>query len=99
MKSNSNNWKSLIDDFLAKEKKKTREPKFKQKVWRLSPGIVWNPLARYPRNKGCFCGSGVKSKRCCLPKISRAVPEGLAKEIKTDWEALMTGHKTLEKAP
>jgi hypothetical protein len=37
-----------------------------------SPAIAWNPLTGYPRNKGCFCGSGVKAKKCCLPYINRA---------------------------
>ncbi len=30
----------------------------------LLPGLVWNPLAYFPRNMPCFCGSGKKFKRC-----------------------------------
>ena len=32
-----------------------------------------NPLVKYPRNLGCWCGSGAKAKRCCLPTLSRVV--------------------------
>ena len=37
--------------------------------YQLKPGWVWNPLLRFPRNSLCFCGSGIKSKKCCLPKV------------------------------
>lgn len=40
----------------------------------LNRGFHWNPLLRYPRNSLCFCGSGIKSKKCCLPKIPMAIP-------------------------
>jgi len=26
----------------------------------------WNPFLKYPRNEACYCGSGVKYKKCCL---------------------------------
>jgi hypothetical protein len=31
---------------------------------------VWNPLADYPRNELCYCTSGKKFKKCCLPRVS-----------------------------
>jgi hypothetical protein len=37
--------------------------------YHLHAGNIWNPLRTYPRNNPCFCGSGQKSKRCCLPKV------------------------------
>src|ERR1700722_159470 len=40
----------------------------------LSNDMSWNPLLRYPRNALCFCGSGLKSKKCCLPKIPMTIP-------------------------
>jgi hypothetical protein len=27
-----------------------------------------NPLLKYPRNEACWCGSGEKAKKCCIPK-------------------------------
>jgi hypothetical protein len=27
-----------------------------------------NPLLKYPPNESCWCGSGVKAKKCCLKK-------------------------------
>lgn len=32
-----------------------------------------NPLLKYPRNTVCWCGSKVKAKACCLPKVSKIV--------------------------
>jgi hypothetical protein len=40
-----------------------------------TPGFQWNPLAKYPRNMACWCKSGVKSKRCCLPQIADLVKD------------------------
>ena len=37
------------------------------------PGYAWNPLRNWPRNEVCFCGSGKKSKKCHLPKLSECV--------------------------
>ena len=32
-------------------------------------GYEPNPLFKYPRNLPCFCGSGIKFKKCHLSKI------------------------------
>lgn len=37
------------------------------------PGFKWNPVLKYPKNEACYCGSGVKFKKCCLPNESMAV--------------------------
>lgn len=37
------------------------------------PGMVPNPMMRYERNTGCWCGSGAKAKRCCLPGVKQVV--------------------------
>lgn len=46
---------------------------------KLRPEWDYNPLSSYPRNDPCFCGSGKKSKKCCLNKIPKAVPKELVK--------------------
>ena len=42
---------------------------------------AWNPLLKYPRNATCFCGSGFKAKRCCLPNLELAVSKEAASRI------------------
>ncbi len=36
----------------------------KPKAYRPAPGYTFNPLKAYPPNLPCFCGSGIKFKRC-----------------------------------
>jgi hypothetical protein len=45
-------------------------------------GLVFNPLLKYPRNIPCFCGSALKAKRCCIPKLKRAIPLERLEELK-----------------
>lgn len=73
-----------------------REPKY---VSRVFPGKTWNPVRKYPRNHGCFCGSGVKAKKCCLPHLALVVSEKFASHIKENWSDILTGHMTLPKSP
>lgn len=47
--------------------------KYRKYVYKLVPGMKWNPLTSYPRNKTCHCGSGDKAKFCCLPFEERQV--------------------------
>jgi hypothetical protein len=48
--------------------------------YRPKPGLVWNPLLRYPPNLKCFCGrSEKKAKKCCLPYVIRAIEPEKAK--------------------
>jgi hypothetical protein len=55
-------------------------------VWVPEAGHAWNPLRNWPPNEKCFCNSGKKAKKCCLPKepgcVSVADAEGLAKAMK-----------------
>lgn len=39
-----------------------------------------------PRNKPCPCGSGIKAKRCCLPRIQQisALPPHIRNQIMVD---------------
>jgi hypothetical protein len=62
-------------------------------------GHVWNPMRKYPRNKGCFCGSGAKAKKCCLPDIRAACSEKFADYIDSNWEKLLSGQMTLPRSP
>ena len=46
-------------------------------------GHVRNPLADWPRNAPCWCKSGKKAKKCCLPEVAlTAVPKDQAKDLK-----------------
>lgn len=73
-----------------------RHEKYRRMAHGLLPGFAFNPLTRYPRNKGCVCGSGEKFKRCCLPKIRPAVKREVADEINANWDRILTGHITLK---
>lgn len=37
------------------------------------PGMVPNPMLGYERNTPCWCGSGAKAKKCCLPTARHVV--------------------------
>ena len=69
-----------------------RDEKDRRVVWRPHEGRTWNPLRGYPRNNGCFCGSGDKAKKCCMPKLLSTVPAGEAKKIEENWDRILTGH-------
>lgn len=45
--------------------------------YRIAPGFLWNPLTKYPKNWPCFCGSGLKFKKCCTDKV----PKTCTKEL------------------
>jgi hypothetical protein len=51
-------------------------------AYRPHEGNVWNPLLGYPRNDECFCRSGKKAKKCCLPNVHEVVTEQQALDIK-----------------
>jgi hypothetical protein len=40
--------------------------------------LSWNPIQDLPRNKPCFCDSGKKFKKCCLPLQPKLMPTELA---------------------
>jgi hypothetical protein len=42
----------------------------------------WNPLLKYERNFPCFCGSGIKFKKCCMRKLTICIPLDLAAKMK-----------------
>lgn len=63
----------------------------KQKVWVLRDGMEWNPMARFPRNNPCFCGSDKKAKKCCLDHVSEVCTQKQADEIRANWEELCNG--------
>lgn len=50
-----------------------------------TPSRTINPLCRYPRNLPCFCGSGIKFKKCHMnfvPKyINKTESEKLSKYV------------------
>lgn len=89
-------------DELLNGKRPHREGKWRPILrWMKLPSeeAAWNPLVKYPVNKGCFCGSGEKAKKCCLPYLARAISKENAEAIRTGWNDLMTGHWTLPAVP
>jgi uncharacterized protein YecA (UPF0149 family) len=41
--------------------------------------LAWNPIQDLPRNKPCFCDSGKKFKKCCLPNQPKLMEIELAR--------------------
>lgn len=64
---------TALDNLAENLRRKELEPYQKEQenfrllnssVTKLARGESWNPLRRYPRNELCYCGSGVKYKKC-----------------------------------
>jgi uncharacterized protein YecA (UPF0149 family) len=47
----------------------------------LHEGNAWNPLQKYPRNAPCFCNSGKKAKKCCLPRVIPYVKQAMVPSL------------------
>jgi hypothetical protein len=71
---------SLLPEWKKEQK---RIAKLSQTMLSLSKGHSWNPLRKYPRNELCFCGSGLKSKKCCLPGLPLAIKTKDAIHLRT----------------
>jgi hypothetical protein len=52
---------------------------------------AWNPMLGFPRNNPCFCASGVKFKKCCLPRMTRVISKENAKFIQQRWDEFVEG--------
>ena len=65
-------------------------------VYRLNAGNVWSPLVKYPRNNPCFCGSGMKHKKCCQPHVSPYLSAKEAASIQRNWEAILSGEHLIK---
>lgn len=50
--------------------------------WKPKDGLVWSPLNKYPMNAKCFCGSGIKFKKCHRDQVKMAVTPEEAAELK-----------------
>lgn len=50
---------------------------------------VVNPFSRWPRNLSCFCGSGVKFKKCHQGKIAAGVKQDQAKGLERDYKKVL----------
>lgn len=72
--------------------KEEKEIEPQRRCFRLLEGMAFNPLLSYPPNKGCFCGSWTKFKRCCYPRQPRAISIVESNRIRENWDRLMTGH-------
>ncbi len=59
--------------------------------WKCDPGNAWNPLVGFPRNAACFCGSGSKAKRCCLPRVAEFCSSKKAAELKRLMPQIVAG--------
>lgn len=44
-------------------------------------GNTWNRLRDFPRNEACFCGSGLKFKKCHATRLTACVTEAAAVKI------------------
>lgn len=60
------------------------------------PGNAWNPLKAYPRNHDCFCGSELKAKKCCLPKVQEYCPAKTAQDLEKNWDKIIAGLHLVE---
>jgi hypothetical protein len=49
---------------------------------KLLPGYELNPFLKYPRNMNCYCGSGLKYKRCCISTDPLAIPKEAADQAR-----------------
>ena len=47
-------------------------------------GYSRNILVNYGRNLPCLCGSEVKFKKCCLPRMPRYIPADVALRMEKD---------------
>ena len=60
-------------------------------IYRAPAGQAINPLRQFPRNLPCYCGSGVKFKRCHWGKQPEAIPQEWATRINAEWARLVSG--------
>lgn len=64
------------------------------------PGFDWNPLAKFPRNQKCFCGSSLKFKRCCAENVKPVCPQADADRVneivrRFGWDGIAQAHQAL----
>lgn len=83
----------------VKLKEKMKGTKFRQMCAMPVRERTWNPVRKFPRNFGCFCGSGEKAKKCCLPHIAPTVSKKFAGYVNENWEHLLDGKLHLPRAP
>lgn len=66
--------------FTSPKKINFNPPRIKENI------LVPNPFKNWPRNLTCFCGSGIKFKKCCDHKIYDRVNPSLAESYKSDYK-------------
>jgi hypothetical protein len=59
-----------------------RPPKPGRTGYAPSAGMAWSPLRDWPRNEACWCGPGVKAKKCHLPVLPSTMTAKDAKPIR-----------------
>jgi uncharacterized protein YecA (UPF0149 family) len=65
----------MILDKIIEVVKEEKQPKWKPStVYSLKRDAMWNPFIKFERNHPCICRSQKKYKKCCLPKMPRAIP-------------------------
>lgn len=58
-------------------------PQIKEKPGYIpTTGNEFNPYMKFPRNETCYCGSGLKFKKCCLPEEPMAINSKTAAKAK-----------------
>ena len=76
----------------AKSGERLRSEKFRAEHFNLPKGAMWNPLAKFPKNKPCFCGNLKKFKKCCRNTISSCVSLEVGRFVKQRWSSIIAGH-------
>lgn len=56
--------------------------------------LLPNPFKKWPRNLPCFCGSGVKFKKCCHDKIIDVVTKVEHEDLVKDFNWMLDYMKT-----
>jgi hypothetical protein len=67
------------------------------KAWIPRIGFAFNPLRDYPRNAPCWCGSGVKAKKCHLPTVPPTVEASKEEKLREFVSAVEERYKAGEK--
>ena len=63
------------------------------RIYNPTKGNAWNPLREYPRNMPCFCGSGIKAKKCCGIAAELTVPAEKAAKIRGLMDEIIAAHR------
>lgn len=58
-------------------------------------GQAFNPLRSWPRNEKCFCGSGLKFKKCCISRTSVTIEADKEPDLRRVMQARLNAGEAL----